>query len=310
MHPQAHHHGLVPHGLPGVQHQVQVPFVGAGAHLPPVASVGEALPKVAPGQAGLPGGVRLVGPVLQGDGHVAGAACLRVFLGVAPVGEGAFDDHQGEVRLLRGLHPGEVLLHQGGVQGIYGLFRLHPPEEALPLLHVPGGDVHFLFFGKGQGPLVFHQHQGLALGLEPSPDEVLPAHHGLALLGVQVGVLEQAAAEDVPQQAHGGLLHPLAHGLLPVLLAAQLVGLQHGTDVGVAPELVHPVLDGQQVALGHGQVLHPEAPAAEGVHHRGGVVGDAPVGAHHPVEAVLLPQQVLHQVLAVGVPHVLAVFLV
>ena len=64
------------------------------------------------------------------------------------------------------------------------------------------------------------------------------------------------------------------------------------------------------MALGLGEVLHPIAAAGEGIDLRARVGGDAPVGADHAVVAVFFPEQVADQVLAIGVAHVLAVFLV
>ena len=70
------------------------------------------------------------------------------------------------------------------------------------------------------------------------------------------------------------------------------------------------------VISGVGGVLNCGCPicaahyAAEGVDLRVRVLGDAPVGADHALEAVLLPQQVPDQVFAVGVAHVFAVLLV
>ena len=64
------------------------------------------------------------------------------------------------------------------------------------------------------------------------------------------------------------------------------------------------------MTLGFGEVFHPEATAAKGVDHRGRVAGDAPVGADDSIILVGAAQQVFDEVLAVGVPHVFAVFLV
>lgn len=57
-----------------------------------------------------------------------------------------------------------------------------------------------------------------------------------------------------------------------------------------------------------GERLHAEAVAAQGVHFGIGVPGHAPVGADNAVIFIGAPEQVLEEVFAVRIAHILSVF--
>ena len=312
----AHHHGVGQgfhhndgfrsHGLAAAEDVVQVAFVVGGVGLAAIAAVGEALPEIAPCDAGSPGGFGGIGPILQGDGQVAVAAGLPVRLGIGVAGR-AFGKHDGHVGLLGGIHPhavaGDDLLRHGiDVPGGDVL-----AEKALGGPHVPHGHIDFKALFQGQHALVFKQCDAAALGFLAVAAEFLAAHHPGGFLGVQIGVLKQAAAEDIDQQSGGGLAEALRHGFLADLLAAQAVGRHHGGGIAVAAKLVHAVQDGRQHALRLRGAVHAVAAAAEAVHLRVGVLGDAPVGAYHALKAVFFPQQIADQVGVVAVAHVFVV---
>ena len=109
--------------------------------------------------------------------------------------------------------------------------------------------------------------------------------------------------ENVDQKTFGGQLHALTHRFLAVFLTADLICLDNRTGLAVSAELVNAVCDRQQTPFCLGHILHAVAAASKSL-------GDAPVGADNAFEFIFSAQQILDQVLAVGVSDVLAVFLV
>ena len=95
--------------------------------------------------------------------------------------------------------------------------------------------------------------------------------------GVEVGVLEQAGAEEGAQQPGGRGLEARPGRRLAVALGDEAVGLDDGGGLAVAAELVDAVVDGQAVALGDAEVLHPVAALPEIAHLRIRIGGDAPM---------------------------------
>ena len=166
------------------------------------------------------------------------------------------------------------------------------------------------FFQRQATGTVLEQRHAFSLRFLAVGAESVAAHQFVRGFRVKVGVFKQAAAEDIGQQPCGGCPHPLGHGFLAQFFTAQAVSFQHGLRVVVASELIHAVQDGDEHPLGFSVLLHVVAPAGESVHVGGWVLGDAPVGAHYAGEAVLLPQQIVDDVFAVGVPDVLSVLFV
>ena len=186
--------------------------------------------------------------------------------------------------------------------------RLGQAHEAQPLLDAPDGHPHPLGApaqrqrGGAVGPgRVLEQDEAVALGGAPRLGEGLAAHRGGGGGGVEVGVLEQAGAEEGAQQPGGRGLEARPGRSLAVALGDEAVGLDDGGGLAVAAELVDAVVDGQAVALGDAKVLHPVAALPEIAHLRIRVGGDAPVGAHDAVEAVAAPQHVVDDDPVVGV---------
>ena len=200
MHPQTDNYRLVSHGGFGVQHQIQVGFVGSGTHFAPVAPIGEVLPEVPSGNAHFPGVVRHIGTVLQGYGHIAIAALVRVLLGVS-IGQRAFDEHEGEIRFFRSVRPLVIFFHQAFVCWDNLPFGIHATEEVFPSFDFSLGDVHLFALRDGQNLLIFHQHHGLKLSLVARLGQLLAAYDSLALFRIQVGIFKKTAPEDVLQQA-------------------------------------------------------------------------------------------------------------
>ena len=151
--------------------------------------------------------------------------------------------------------------------------------------------------------VILHHHDGLELRLVAGLHEFGLAHDGGGGGRVQVRILEQARAEGVQQQADGRGLEARAGRFLAEVADPHLVGLQDGTLIIVAAELVHAGLDYLVVALRNRETFHAPALAVEGF-DGGVVVGNVPVRANHAVKAVFLPEQIRNDVFAEVVAHI------
>ena len=148
--------------------------------------------------------------------------------------------------------------------------------------------------------MVLEHDHGLELGLVTGLHEFRLAHNLRGLFRIQVSVFEQAGAEAVHQQAHGRNLEALTGALLPIFLHPHPVGVQHGAFLVVAAELVYAGFQHFEVALALGKGFHAPAFALEAFYVEI-VLGDVPVCAGHPVEAVFVAEQVRDNVLVVAV---------
>ena len=104
------HDRLVAHLFLRQDHEVQVLLIESGDGLALVGTVREILLRIAAGNGLLPGVFRLVGPVLEADGHVTVAAFLAVVHVIAATRLGLLDDHEGEIGLFGLFSPVVVLL--------------------------------------------------------------------------------------------------------------------------------------------------------------------------------------------------------
>ena len=148
--------------------------------------------------------------------------------------------------------------------------------------------------------MVLEHHDGLELGLVACCHEIGIADRSRGLVRVAVRVLEETGAEAVHQQSHGRGLEALAGALLAVFLHPQVIGLQDGTLLVVASELVHSCFDDLEMTLAFGEGFVAPGLAFEGV-YAGVVLGDVPVSTHYAVKSVCIAKQVGDEVLAVAV---------
>ena len=304
---RADDHGLIAHRPAAREDVVEVRLVVGGVRLAAVAAVREILAEVAARDADGARGIRRIRAVLQRDRQVAVAAAFGVRLRIRVAGR-AFDEHDRDVRLLRRFDARAVRREEFRRDGVLGVRRDVVAHEALRSADLPHRRVDLQPLFQRQAALpVLQQHDGLVLRLEAVVAERFAADNLHGLLGVEVRVLKQAALEDVFQKARGGALHAGAHRVLAEPRAAEPVRLHDRRDLRIAAELVDAVQDRGEAALGLRLVLHIEAPAAERVDVRRGVLRDVPVRADDTPEAVLLAQQVLDEVFAVGIADVFAV---
>ena len=140
--------------------------------------------------------------------------------------------------------------------------------------------------------------------------ELFASYNLCGFFRIKIRILKQAAVENVDQKTFGGQLHALTHRFLAVFLTADLIRLDNRTGLAVSAELVNPVCDRQQTPFCLGHILHAVAAASKSLNRLLRILGDAPVGADNAFEFIFSAQQILDQVLAVGVSDVLAVFLV
>ena len=244
---------------------------------------------------------------MQRDRQIAVAAAFGVRRRIRVAGR-AFNEHDRNVRLLRRSDAHAVRREKRRRDRVLVVRRDVVAHEALCVADMAHRRVNFqALFQRQAARTVLQQHDGLVLRLEAVVAERLAADDFRGLRGVEIRILEQAALEDVFQQARGGKLHARAHKGLAEFFAANFIRLHNRRDLRIAAELIDAVQNCGETALGLCLALHVEAPAAERVDDRRGVLRDAPVRADDALEAVLLAQQVLDEVFAVGIADVFAV---
>ena len=141
--------------------------------------------------------------------------------------------------------------------------------------------------------------------------ELFASYNLCGFFRIKIRVLKQAAVENVDQKTFGGQLHALTHRFLAVFLTADLIRLDNRTGLAVSAELVNAVCDRQQTPFCLGHILHAVAAASKSLNRLLRILGDAPSRLrNNAFKFIFSAQQILDQVLAVGVSDVLAVFLV
>ena len=195
------------------------------------------------------------------------------------------------------------------------LFRGHSAEEIFSCFDDPLWNVHFLlglalFLDDRQNAFVFQENHRLFLGLIAFSAEIFPSYNPAALFRIQIGIFKKAAPEYTFQKPYCRLLKSAAHGFFSHFFASNAVCLQNGPHIRIASKLIHAIFNGPQMPFCLGKVFHAIAPASKGIHFRTGICGNAPVGTHHAIVTIFFPEQIMNQIMAVGISHVLMIFFV
>ena len=277
-------------------------FVGSRYGLALVTSVGEILIRVAAGNARSTGVGRGVVLVLEADGDVAVAALVAVGAVVAAARRGLADEYQREVGILGIVNPVVILVnHRSRDRVDPAAFGCLAAEHALAGRLVDLGNIDFeAAFLRQDAAVILQHHDGLELGLVACCHEIGVADGGRSLVRIAIRVLEETGAEAVHQQAHGRGLEALAGALLAVFFHPQVIGLQDGTLLIVASELVHSCFDDLEMTLAFGEGFVAPGLSFESV-DAGVVLGDVPVRTYYAVKSVGIAEQVGYEVLAVAV---------